>query len=146
MDNATVRTLLPSFLSISYRSQERIIVFRWLCPVPSEDLFRASYFALLDLAVQHDCWQWLLDLRRRGSNTVEQDQWVLHEFCPMLNAVFPNNQLVYAAYLVAPSSLHHYANVVTPALSNPLKTCYRAAAFIDEGPANSWLTDQRAAK
>jgi hypothetical protein len=145
MDTSAIRALLPSFLHISYRSQEQIIVFRWLCPVPSDEVFKASYLALLEVAVQHDCRQWLLDIRRRGANTAAQDQWVFHEFCPLLGAVFPGTQLVHAAYLVAPLSLAHYTNVVMPAISNPLKTCYRTAAFIDEGLANTWLTSQRAA-
>ncbi|WP_210521317.1 hypothetical protein [Hymenobacter terricola] len=145
MENLLIRTL-SAFLDVSYRSLDQTIVFRWVCPFLSEAEFRVSYQALLDTAVQHNCAHWLLDLRRRFVNSREQDHWVLHEFYPQVEAAFPTAGLVYAAYLVSPAALAQYANVLLPALNNNSDACCRAAAFIDEGPANSWLTKQRFTK
>ncbi|MGI4870873.1 MAG: hypothetical protein ACRYFX_06800 [Janthinobacterium lividum] len=142
MENPEIHAL-SDFVEVSFQPLDHTIVFRWMCPFLNEAEFRLSYLTLLERAVQHRCPYWLLDLRRRYANTPAQDRWVANDFCERIRQAFPMAVPVYAAYLVSPVALAHYTQKVVPALNAPAASCYRVAAFLEEGLANSWLRTQR---
>jgi hypothetical protein len=131
-------SLVTPFLDLSYRREEHMLVARWLCKM-SPDAFQAGYHHLLALAVQHHCPFWLLDVRRSLPNCAQHAQWLLYQFCPLLTPALQATTPVYAAYLVNPPHLVNYTEELLPVLAHQLNTCYRASAFIEEGPTNTWL-------
>ena len=137
------RSPFQSFLDISYRSQEHVLVVRWLRPVLSHEEFRSSYYALLDAAIQSDCRFWILDIRRRQSNCDEQTQWILNDFCSEAVAAFRTPGQIYATYLVAPDQLAYYAEIVFPTVPETTDKCFQVAAFDNEGFANAWLKSKK---
>ncbi|MGI4865115.1 MAG: hypothetical protein ACRYFZ_14425 [Janthinobacterium lividum] len=135
--------MLPC-LDISYRSLEHVIVARWMGQTLSDEDFQASYHYLLETAVRHDCRYWLLDVRRSPPCCTRQATWLLQEFCPRLVAALHPQEPFYGAYLVFPSHLPHYTNIVLPILDCNTNTCYQVAAFLDEGLTTRWLRRQQA--
>lgn len=139
-------SLMQHFLDVSYRSQEHVLVARWMQQMRTDADFEAGYRYLLKMAQQHNCRFWLLDVRRCSPNCVQQARWLLHEFCPLVETVFGTMAPIFGAHLVFPSHLPHYQEVVLPILSQPANSSYQVAAFIDEGPTTTWLHGQQPAE
>ena len=135
-----------SLLSVSYRPEEHVLVARWLLPMQDEAAYQASYATVLDLAARHQCPFWLLDVRRALPSPARHGQWLLSEFCPRLTPVLRTHTPVHSAYLVNPLHLPDYTQQVLPLLAAPSNTCYRAAAFVDEGPVAEWLRSHQPAR
>ena len=136
---------MQEFLDVSYWRQEQVLVVRWMQQMRTAVDFEAGYRYVLQLAQQYQCRFWLLDVRRCSPNCAQQAQWLLHEFCPLLEKAFTPASLIFGAHLVAPSHLAHYQDVVVPILAQPMNSRYQVAAFIDEGPTTRWLHDQQPA-
>ncbi|TGE03815.1 hypothetical protein [Hymenobacter fodinae] len=139
-----MRLSIPfSVLDLSYRSQGHTLVARWREQPGSDEEYIASYRQVLAAAVQRQCRFWLLDMRRCANNCPRLPQWLLQEFCPEVIASFRTSQQVYGAYLVFPSHVPYYTDIVLPTLAHPANTGYRAAAFIDEGLTTTWIRNQQ---
>lgn len=135
---AMENVLFPFLLDLCYRDLDDVVVSRWLRPMPSGEMFKASYYALLQIAVQHRCRHWLLDIRRRQSHCDEQTRWVLEDFCTLAAAAFAPGQF-YAAFLVAPPQLTYYTDIVMPTAAAATNRCFQVVAFEHEGTAVAWL-------
>jgi hypothetical protein len=134
---------MQQFLNVSYRHHEHVLIARWMQQMRTGTDFEAGYCYLLQMAQQHECPFWLLDVRRCPPNCARQAQWLLHEFCPMVKQSFTNAAPIFGAHLVFPAHLPHYLDVILPILAHPDNSSYQVAAFIDEGPTMKWLYSQQ---
>jgi hypothetical protein len=136
---------MQHFLDVSYRSQEHVLVARWIQQMRTDTDFEAGYHYLLQKARHYNCPFWLLDVRRCPPNCARQARWLVDESGPLVAAAFRSLEPIYSAHLVFPSHLVHYTDVVLPILAHPANRYYQAAVFINEGPTMSWLHNQKLA-
>jgi hypothetical protein len=132
------------FPDISYRPHEHVVLARWLQPATDYAHFQASFYQVLEKAVQYDCQYWLLDVRRCPPRCTQQQQWLQQEFYPHAKAKFQLLGPIHEAYLVHPAHLTHYTAVALPQSQPVASTCYQTAAFVDEGLTTAWLRQQAA--
>jgi hypothetical protein len=135
---------MQQFIDVSYRSQEHMLVARWIQQMRTDTDFAVGYHYLLHKAQEHNCPFWLLDVRRCPPNCARQAQWLLEAFCPLVASAF-NSGPIYGAHLVFPSHQLHYTSTVLPILAHLDNHHYKVAVFIEEGPTISWLHGQQPA-
>ncbi|CAA9256520.1 MAG: hypothetical protein AVDCRST_MAG95-2128 [uncultured Adhaeribacter sp.] len=128
------------YLKVDYRADLDILFCRWISRATSEQL-QAGYLFLLDKAKDLAVNYWLFDLRSRGPASPEDQNWLLQNFFPRVEANFPGNH--YFAYLVTPS---HYT-YVRESVGMPLLQKYSARTsiyvFDSEQKAINWLANSR---
>jgi len=68
-------TYSPESFNLDYRSDQLLLIGRWLRPASLAEL-KTHYQALLDAAVAHNnCRHWLLDVRRRDIHDGDAIGW-----------------------------------------------------------------------
>jgi hypothetical protein len=116
-----------------------MLVGRWMRSVMPFELHR-GYAAVLDLADEHQCRYWLLDVRRRSSVDAADVYWMLEKFYPQL---YPRlGRTTYLAFLMEPHQLAGMmADAAMPSLSFDDGRPYRIERFTDEQDAQDWLRE-----
>ncbi|MCC2548612.1 hypothetical protein LJY25_19345 [Hymenobacter sp. BT175] len=128
-----------SFLHITYRPDNRLLVGRWLRSVSDPEM-QDGYDALRQAAMEHGCRHWLIDSRRRTDRSLNGPEWVVSRFLPALQRELSGS--LYVSFLVLPDHLHAVAQ--QPESQPPAgESSFQFARFIDEGEANAWLAQRR---
>ncbi|TGD80397.1 hypothetical protein [Hymenobacter wooponensis] len=127
----------PDYLTLTYRSDLKFLVARWLRPVSNAET-REGYQLILEAAQQSDCPYWLLDGRRRTPADPETTAWGLNEFFPTLSPTLGST--VYMSQLLSPfyQQLTHTIEAFERADTDPTRT-YQMRRFNDETHAVQWL-------
>lgn len=131
-----------STISITYRSDLRLLIARWLRDVSQPEL-QQGYTQVLQAAVQHQASGWLLDSRRRSQSSAEMVEWLAQEYLPELSPAL-NGRPVYLACLVAATwqpgtSPATPLAVLAQSSARAAQKGYQVQLFSDEGAAASWL-------
>ena len=133
-------TFSPDAFSLEYRSEQHLLVGRWLRPVPLAQA-QGIYEALLTAALAHGCRHWLLDIRRRGVGTEDIISWFGEEFTPQLATAFEGP--VSIAYF---AMISHDEATANPSVDENIRqgtilgTHYHY--FNQEGECLAWLARQ----
>lgn len=127
-------------LAITFRPDLDQLTARWLQAVSQEELM-AGYEALRQAALFYGCRYWLIDARRRTSNSHSGPEWVTTQFLPRLQQELGGHLCV--AFLTLP---HYLTELPTSRAAPPPSAPVQFARFLDEGAANAWLATQQAAK
>ena len=128
------------YLAITYRPDLDQLTARWLQAVSKEELM-AGYEALRQAALFYGCRYWLIDARRRTSNSHSGPEWVTTQFLPQVQQELGGRLGV--AFLTLP---HYLTGLPTALMAPPPSATVQFARFLDEGAANTWLATQQAAK
>ena len=127
-------------LEINPRPDLPAIVARWQREITAAEL-QAGYFAILQAADDHQCWRWLLDLRRREDlASAELNNWVTNDFFPRL--LHRYSAPVRIAFLISPLRAARQAapaSVATITANPQPDQGYKSALFTDEAAAYQWL-------
>lgn len=132
---------VPDFLTISYRPDLKMMVVRWMRVITLAEMCQ-GYELLLQAAIEHQCRQWLLDVRRRNNTDREGAQWMQHYFLPRMARELGG--YVALAYLLPPIHLRDSAaDGAFPPASYFEGKSFSSDRFIDERMALEWLDRQR---
>lgn len=131
----------PDSFTLSYLSDQRLLIGRWLRPV-ALDALQTHYAALLEAAQAHDnCRHWLLDVRRRKINEPAAVQWFGEEFSPTLPTLLGRPVVIAYFSMVnqdfASEDPNLWENIRQGALQGS-HYCY----FNQESEALAWLAQQ----
>lgn len=130
-------TAIPDFLQVTYRPDLNILLVRWMRQVSLEEM-QQGYLYLLDVAVEHQCRQWLLDARRRFNTDRAGARWMVDSFLPSLYAHLGGR--TYLAYLLVPVIMRDVeADAAFPPPSYFEDKPFIGERFIDERAAVEWL-------
>ena len=100
----TICMTTTDYLTPLYRPDLDVLTARWLRQ-PTEVEMEAGYFSMLEVAVQHSCHYWLVDVRRREHANQQSSPWMMQQFFSLLPERLPGKK-VFMAYLFQP--LHLY--------------------------------------
>lgn len=127
--------------TLTYRPDLHILFLRWQQPDTLAES-QASYWAALNLAVQHGCANWLLDSRRCGPLDLFETAWLTREFFPAAVAQLAPHLLRLAVF----SSLQRLEQLRTDAAVAPAVQAaiaatqpYETSIFVAEAEAVAWL-------
>jgi hypothetical protein len=127
-------------LDITYRSDTRLLIGRWMRPVTSAEM-RLGYEAMRAAAQELQCRHWLLDIRRRSHSDEETAHWVTDEFLPEVARLLHGT--LYMSVLLSPTYLYEVSSRPTLAvLPTDTSRPYQIQYFTDERQANDWLSDK----
>lgn len=129
-------------LEITPRPDLPAVVARWQREITAAEL-QAGYFAILEAADTHNCWRWLLDLRRREElSSPELSAWLNTDFFPKLPRRYA--QPVRMAFLVSPLRAMQEqsdSSISSITATSQAALGYRTALFTDEAAAYQWLAE-----
>lgn len=133
--------VVPEYLEVTYRPDLDVLCIRWMRQVSEEEM-RQGYLALLELAVQHQCRQWLLDARRRFNTHREGAIWMVNTFLPLLPQRLGGRTAL--AYLLAPVIMRDTeADAAFPPAQFFETKPFVGERFTDERAAMDWLQAAR---
>lgn len=130
-----------NYFTITSVAEQNVLTGRWLRSVMPFELHR-GYQALLDVAAEHHCRYWLIDIRRRSSIDALDVHWMHEEFYPRL---YPRlGRTTFIAFLMAPHQLAGtIASITRPDQSSSVEEPYVLQRFTEEKPALEWLQHQQ---
>ena len=127
--------------TVNYRPDLDIVFLRWMAPNTLAEA-QLSYRDTLDLALEHNCGNWLLDSRRSGPLDLSEIAWLTYEFFPEAVARLAPQPLRLAVFssMLRLDQLRH-DTIVAPAVHNALAATqpYHSALFTAEAEAVAWL-------
>ncbi|QIL76672.1 hypothetical protein [Hymenobacter sp. HDW8] len=141
MPNSTV--LATTTRTIAYRPDLGILIVRWHQDA-SLSVLQADYQTMLDVAIENNCAQWLLDVRRRENTDPQLSAWASATFYPHAAAhLLPqrlrlgilNSAYIYDRFRNDPAHQQHVAYMLAP------ERPFLANVFDDEGEAARWLQE-----
>ena len=122
------------YFTLSY--QKPILSVRWTRPVAAQE-FRRGYLRLFIEAKKRQAKSWLIDLRQRGEQDMEESYWLSQELFPrMLRDLGDCNCL---SYVVTPE---HYAKLLSVNEGSPVvsySSVVHIRMFVCENEAQQWL-------
>jgi hypothetical protein len=129
-------------LEISFQTDYRVLVGRWLRPVLEAEALR-DYADLLAAAKHFDAHYWLLDIRRRGRSAPATLDWLLTSY--YAQAVQELGPPVRLVYFMAPGLRQEFqADGVVPEPSTySAELSFRMNQCITEAEALAWLHDEQ---
>lgn len=130
-----------SYLKVDYRKDLNILFCRWVNPFNSHELHTGYLFAL-QKARELEVNRWLLDLRRRGPASTEDELWLLNEFFPMVKKKIHGHHAF--AYLVTPTHYQHIRDGVSFDKIRNYVPGVTILVFDAEEKAVEWLTSAQA--
>lgn len=131
----------PDFLTVTYRPDLQVLLVRWMRVVTLAEM-QQGYQYLLDVAVTHQCRQWLLDARRRFNTDREGARWMIDSFLPSLHARLGGR--TYLAYLLVPAIMRDAAaDGAFPPPEFFVGKPFIGQRFEEENTAIAWLQEGR---
>lgn len=137
----TSTPLLTTTRTIAYRPDLGILIVRWHQDA-TLPVLQADYQTMLEVAVEHNCARWLLDVRRRENTDPLLSAWASSTFYPQaatrllpqrLRLGVLNSAYIYDRFRNDPVQQQYVAYMLAP--ERPFLT----NVFDDEGKATSWL-------
>lgn len=124
-------------LELEYRRDLNIFLCRWCRPVVSSEELKNNYACILEHLKAVPANLQLLDTRRRGYISPEDEAWIMSVFFPTVEDILPG--IHYYAYLVTPSIFNHIKNDIGLAKLENLSPGTRVRVFDVERDAINWL-------
>ncbi len=129
------------YLNLTYRSDLKLVVLRWLRDVSLPEL-QLAHQAALELALRHQTTHWFVDVRRRLQVNNTHTRWVCNDFFPRVAALLPAGTLR-IVYLMSPNRQRiinaHPDLQATVEHSQSASQPYCLRVFLDEASAMTWL-------
>lgn len=123
-------------LRLVYDQEADIFILRWLEKVNSPEL-RKGYEKALRTAEEIGARFWLFDLKGRGPASLQDEEWILAEFFPLLEQALGRHN--YFAYLVRPEHYRHLRDYVGLVRLQEYSPITKIHAFMSEVDAVQWL-------
>ncbi|SMB84788.1 hypothetical protein SAMN00120144_3855 [Hymenobacter roseosalivarius DSM 11622] len=127
----------------AYRPDLEILIVRWHQDA-ALPVLQADYQTMLEVAAEHNCARWLLDVRRREDTDPQLSAWASATFYPQaaaqllpqrLHLAVLNSTYIYERFRNDPAHQQYVAYMLAP--ERPFLT----KVFDDEGEATRWLQE-----
>ncbi len=124
-------------LELEIRKDLHLFLCRWSRPVVSSEELKDNYGHLLEQIKASQANLILVDTRRRGYISPEDEAWIMNIFFPTVENLSPTTY--FYAYLVTPSSYQHIKNDVGFGKLENFSAGTKIKVFDAERDAVSWL-------
>jgi hypothetical protein len=124
-------------LELEYRKDLNVFLCRWSRPIVSSQELRDNYGLILEQLRENQTTLHLIDTRRRGYISPEDEAWIMDVFFPDVEK--STLGIHYYAYLVTPTILKHIQNDVGFEILDSLSPRTKVKVFDVEKDAIEWL-------